>query len=345
MSILPSADTARLIAELSSADTLRRETAIARLSVIGGRAVTRLLALAGDDSAAVHARLAALNALEAIGDARAYPIAKTLAEASDVRLAVAAIGVLGVLAEASGTSADKAFDKLTGLALDASIDSDRRVAACQALEKQPSNVVFPILEALSQAESAAPVQAHAARAKAGATEPPYESIDSLEGGVLPADPAVLIAIVREEGAGARVTLLRSLVDRVRQRERAAKSAAVCGQWTAVRGQLHQHLAARNSRLAVYDLRETLEAAAQSDAPAPLPVGFLAAAAAVGDAACLEPLAACWIAASNDKWWRDHLAEAFAAIVKREKIGRRHATLQKILQKWPAAGQLVATAKS
>jgi hypothetical protein len=339
MSIVPSADTARLIAELESDDTLRRETAAARLSVIGGRAVTRLLALAGNDAAPVHARLAALGALEAIGDSRAYPIAKTLTEGADVRLAVAAIGVLGALAEADGPNADKAFDKLTGLALDASVDSDRRVAACQALEGQPANVVTPILDALSQ-ESAAPVQAHAARAKAGANEP----IDSLENGELPQDPAVLIAILREEGADARVTLLRSLVDRVRSRERAAKSPAVREQWTAARGLLHQHLAARNSRLAVYDLRESLEAAAQHSSSAPLPVGFLAAAAAVGDAECLEPLASCWIAASDDKWWRDHLAEAFAAIVKREKITRKHASLKKILQKWPAAGPLVATAK-
>ncbi len=335
MSILPSADTARLIAELSSGDTLRRETAIARLSVIGSRAVTRLLALAGDDAAAVHARLAALVALEAIGDSRAFAIGKALAEGSDVRLAVAAIGVLGVLAQGDEANADKAFDKLTGMALDASIDSDRRVAACRALEDQPANVVRPILDALA-AESAAPVQAHAARAKAGANDP----IDSLADAQLPSDPAVMIAIIREEGADSRVTLLRALVDRVRERERATKNTATRAQWTAVRGLLHQLLAARNSRLAVYDLRETLQAAT-----APLPVGFIAAAAAVGDVACLEPLASAWIAAPDDKWWRDHLAEAFAAIVKREKVTRKHPAIKKILQKWPAAGQLAATAKS
>lgn len=334
MSILPSADTARLIAELRSSEALRRETATARLSIIGSRAVTRLLALAGDVDAPVHARLAALSALEAIGDSRAFPIAKALTDGPDVRLAVAAIGVLGVLASADDPSADKAFDKLTGLALDASIDSDRRVAACRALEDQPANVVRPILDALSN-ESAAPVQAHAARAKAGAHAP----IDSLDDAGLPADPAVLIAIIREEGGDARVTLLRTLVDRVREKERATKSTATRAQWTAARGLLHQQLAARNSRLAVYDLRETLQSAT-----APLPVGFLAAAAAVGDVACLEPLANSWIAASDDKWWRDHLAEAFAAIVKREKVGRRHAALIKILQKWPAAGPLVAVAR-
>lgn len=333
MSILPSADTARLIAELSSADALRRETAIARLSVIGSRAVTRLLALAGDADAPVLARLGALTALETIGDARTSTIARTLSGDSDVRLAMAAIGVLGVLAQGDDAQADRAFDRLTSLALDASIDSDRRVAACRALETLPASVVSPILDAL-KTETAAPVQAHATRAQAGATQP----IDSLPERGLPADPMVFAAIVREDGTDARVTLLRDLIDRVRERERTTKSAETRAQWMSARGQLHQLLAARNSRLAVYDLRETLSASSD-----PLPVGFLAAAAAVGDIACLEPIAASWIAATADRWWRDHLAEAFTAIVKREKITRRHAALKKILERWPAAGQLVASA--
>jgi hypothetical protein len=336
MSILPSADTARLIAELSSSDALRRETAVARLSVIGSRAVTRLLALAVDDAAPVHARLAALTALETIGDPRTSNAARALTDAADIRLAVAAIGVLGVLAQGADAQADKAFDRLTSLALDASIDSDRRIAACRALEGLPANVVSPILDALAT-ESPAPLQAHAARAKAGETQP----IDTLTERGLPSEPSVLAAIVREEGADARVTLLRDLVDRVRERERTTKSPAVRNEWMAARGLLHQQLAARNSRLAVYDLRETL--AAGADAADPLPVGFLAAAATVGDTACLEPIAASWIAATSDRWWRDHLAEAFTAIVRREKLTRRHPALKKILERWPAAGQLVAAA--
>jgi len=333
VSILPSADTARLIGELSSPDELRRETAIARLRVIGARAVTRLLSLAADESAPVLARLSALTTLETIGDPRSCATARALAGGPDVRLAVAAIGVLGVLALGDDAQADRAFDRLTSLALDAAVDSDRRVAACRALEGLPDKVVAPILAAL--ADSSAPaVQAHAARAQAGATQP----IESLAERGLPSDPAVMAAIVRDEGGNARVTLLRDLIDRVRDRERTTKSAAVRARWMAARGLLHQQLAARNSRLAVYDLRETLTASSD-----PLPVGFLAAAAEVGDIGCLEPIAASWIAATGDRWWRDHLAEAFAAIVKREKLTRRHATLKKILERWPQTGQLVATA--
>jgi hypothetical protein len=333
MSILPSADTARLIDELSSGDALRRETAIARLSVIGARGVTRLLALATDESAAVQARLAALTTLETIADARAFAAVRMLSGHADVRLAVAAIGVLGALAPGDHAQADKAFDLLASLALDASIDSDRRVAACRALEGLPANVVAPILDALA-VESAAPVQAHATRARAGQTQP----IDSLIEKGLPSDPAVMAAIVREEGADARVTLLRDLIDQVRNKEKSSKAPATRANWMAVRGLLHQQLAARNSRLAVYDLRETL--AASSD---PLPVGFLAAAAAVGDTACLEPIATSWLAATGDRWWRDHLSEAFAAIVKREKLTRRHALMKKLTERSPTFLELVALA--
>jgi hypothetical protein len=341
VSILPSADTARLIDELTSEDPLRRETATARLSIIGGRAVTRLLAVAGDEGAAVHARLAALQALEAIGDPRSAALARSLTDGSDVRLAVAAIGVLGVIAAGNSPQADKAFDQLTGVALNAAIDSDRRVAACAALEAQPRHVVRPILDALSR-ESAPAVQAHAIRAQAGDRVP----IGAYEQGELPLEPAVFVAVLREEGAEARVTLLRAFVDRVRERERDASDPARAAQWMAVRGLLHQLLAARGSRLALYDLREAFERAR-----APLPVGFLAAAAAIGDASCLEPVAAAWIHAAAgatagrgstepDAWWRDHLAEAFAAIVRREKLPRTHPAIRKTLEKFPAAAAML-----
>lgn len=333
MSILPSADSARLIAELASDDALRRETAVARLSVIGARAVTRLLALAADDAAAVVARTAALRALEAIADPRSGVVAIRLSQHTDVRIATAATTVLGALSHGDHGGADRAFDRLAAMALDASLDSDRRVAACRALEGLPRNVVQPILDALKQSDAPA-VEARATRAGAGATQP----IDAFRDGDLPSDPSVLAAVVREEGAETPVTLLRQLVDRVRAKERAARGSGARDGWQAVRGLLHQHLAARGSRLAVYDLKETL-----SGMTGPLPVGFLAAAAAVGDADCLEPIAQAWLHAGDDAWWRAHLTEAFAAIVKREKVTRRHAAIKRLLERHPAAGQLAALA--
>ena len=53
-----------------------------------------------------------------------------------------------------------------------------------------------------------------------------------------------------------------------------------------RAAAHFALAQGGSRLALYDLRETIETAKQ-----PLAVKFMAAVTAIGDATCLEPIAA------------------------------------------------------
>jgi hypothetical protein len=108
-------------------------------------------------------------------------------------------------------------------------------------------------------------------------------------------------------------------------------------WRAARGALHQALALRGSRVAVYDLRETLEeyAAARGAAPAALPVTFLAALHVLGDDSCLEPLAGAWVRADpQDERWRQQLASAFTAIVKRQKLSRRHAVIKRITSRWP-----------
>ena len=60
----------------------------------------------------------------------------------------------------------------------------------------------------------------------------------------------------------------------------------------MRGALHQALAARDSRLALYDLRDSLLE------PDRLPVAFLAALEDIGDATCLETLAAAYDASSR-----------------------------------------------
>ena len=58
---------------------------------------------------------------------------------------------------------------------------------------------------------------------------------------------------------------------------------------------------------------------------------------VGDATCLESVAAAYAHApgGGDDWWRDHLADTFRAIVKREKLTPRHAVMKKIQKRWPA----------
>jgi hypothetical protein len=104
------------------------------------------------------------------------------------------------------------------------------------------------------------------------------------------------------------------------------------EWRAVRGAVHQALAARNSRLALYDLRDSLLGTDR------LPVTFLAAIEDIGDASCLEPLAAAYDASSrsSDMWWREHVASAFRAIVHREGLTRRHAAVKRVMTRWPEA---------
>ncbi len=101
-----------------------------------------------------------------------------------------------------------------------------------------------------------------------------------------------------------------------------------------RAAAHFALAQGGSRLALYDLRETIETAKQ-----PLAVEFLAAVTEIGDATCLEPIAAAHAKAAaggrtRDDWWPRHLAEAFRAIAARERMTRRHAVVKKIEKRWP-----------
>jgi hypothetical protein len=319
--------------DLSSGEPLRRETALARLAVIGARAVTKLSALAQNGESPGPARLAALQALEAIGDPRSLGPALNLAERDD-EIGVAAIGVLGAIARLRDARATRAFDRLAALVLDREARADRRLAGLAALEGLSERLLSPIYKALA-ADPNPRLNARGTRRAAGATVP----LEVLLERPLPDDPGLITAVIREEGESAKVTTLRRAVEAIRDRERGATSARQA-EWTAARGLVHQALAARASRLALYDLRETLE-----HANGLLPVGFLAAAAAIGDGTCLEPLAAAWVqSAAGDRWWRDHLAEAFRAIVRRERLNRRHQIFRRILERWPSAGVLVAEAR-
>jgi len=330
-----SADVARLIAELTGGDALRREMALARLAVIGSRATTPLLAVASDGAQADHSRVAAFEALEAIGDTRILTTALAAIIGPSDDVAVAAIGALGPIARGDDARATKAFDRLASLATAADAPTGRRLAALAALEGQPETLLRPLYEALAK-DPASKVVARVTRRQAGAVEP----LETLVDRELPLDPGVVAAVARDDGDRAPLATLKRAIEAVRGREANADDPAARAHWSVVRGVLHQHLAARNSRLALYDLRETLEGAT-----GPLPVGFISATAVVGDVTCLPALARAWAeSASDDRWWRDHVAEAFRAIVTREHLTRRHPALKRILERWPTAGVLVAMAK-
>ena len=142
----------------------------------------------------------------------------------------------------------------------------------------------------------------------------------------------MVALIAAQAARAPLASLHRLVGVVRARESAERGDARTD-WLVARAAIHLALAARRSTVALYDLRETLEAAKE-----PLPVGFLAALTGIGDASCLEPLAAAYARAKGPRhdWWRTHLASAFQDIVRREHLTRRHAAVKKVLARWPDA---------
>src|SRR4029078_3155240 len=120
--------------------------------------------------------------------------------------------------------------------------------------------------------------------------------------------------------------LTQIIERIRVHEGSATEGRAG--WIGTRAAAHLALAHRGSRLALYDLRETIESLRER-----IPVEFFAAVSAIGDASCLDPIATAYSRAKDD-WSRRHLAEAFRAIVNREKITRRHAVAKKMDKLWP-----------
>ena len=152
-------------------------------------------------------------------------------------------------------------------------------------------------------------------------------------GRLPESPADLREALNAEAASAPLNQLRKLVDAARTREREAPAQSRA-EWLALRGALHQALALRGSRVALYDLREAVEGGGT-----PLPASFLAALHVLGDPSCLEPLAVAWAATSDAKTqelarWRQQLEAAFRAIVQREKLTKRSAAMKRVTARWP-----------
>jgi hypothetical protein len=316
---------------------VRREAAIARLAVIGARAVDGLRRAYAETSDR-ETRVAVLRALEPIGDRRTVAIARSaIAEGGDLAL-TAASALRGLLDSPHGPTGTDALDVLVATALDPSAERRVRLAAFDALQGMPEGVRARVAEALRADPDPG--------LKAGASDLPRDAAaadavwqDALEGR-LPDTAAALRDAAGTRAAAAALSALQKMIDAVRSREGTVENAAKRAEWRTVRGALHQALALRSSRVAVYDLREALE-----DSRGPLPTSFLAALHVVGDQSCLEPLAAAYVRTpAGDARWKVQLAAAFRAIARREKVTRRHAVVKRISARWPeAARELTAPA--
>jgi HEAT repeat protein len=315
-----------LIAALSSDSAVKRETAIARLAVIGARAIDRVTAVAQSNGPSA-VRVAAFRTLEAIADAHALEPALAALNDGDADVAVAAAAVARVFVRSERGTA--AVDRLTGVAVDRSRPDMVRLAAFGALvaELGPSTLA-PLIASLADD----PSEVIRGAARSGVQPVASPSISELltaaaDRGVLD-DPDTLRHAIGRAGPAATLEQLRQIVERVRERE-GAEPAPRREAWMLVRAAAHVALAARGSRIAVYDLRESLESAKK-----PLPVEFLKAVTLVGDASLLEAIASAH-ARAKDAWWRQHLTDAFFAIITRERITARSPVLKKISKRFPS----------
>jgi len=318
-----------LIADLGSERTLAREAAIARLTVIGARAVERLVSVIERADERASARVAALRALEGCGDTRALEPA--LKAAADADADVAAAGVAVIRTFVGGSHGVAAVDGLTSIGLNQQASEAVRLEAIEALGDLDAVTTRPLWQTLA-ADPNPRIRATALKAKKGASHAAgtatEDSLALMAERGLPDDADVLSRLLATEGASTPPAHLHRIVERVREKE-AREAPARRGVWTRARGGAHVALAKQASLLGLYDLRESLESAA-----AALPVEFLAALALIGDASCVEPIAVAHSRAT-DRWWREHLADGFRAIVKRNKLTARHAVMKRIQKRWPA----------
>jgi hypothetical protein len=308
-----------LVSALGGDDEVKRESAIARLAVIGARAVDALgRTYDGSDRAA---KIAILRTLESIADGRTVAIARrALAEGGDVAIAATA-ALRALLDSPHGPTGTDALDALVATALDPQSDRRLRLAAFDALRDMPEDVRTRVGDALAADPDP--------RLKSSVLELPRDAAaadsiwhDALEGR-LPEEPGALRDAAQARAASAALSALQKMIDAIRTREGAAPRNARAA-WQSLRGALHQALALRGSRVAVYDLRETI-----AQTRGPLPTSFLAALHVVGDESCLEPIAAAYARAEADARWRVQLAAAFRAIAKREKITKWHAVMKRV----------------
>jgi HEAT repeat protein len=328
----------RLVADLTAAnaaDTTRHDAAIARLAVIGTRAIRQLLeALATADRPTARASL--LLALEVIPDPRALePILSALAqgEQPEVRLA-AARAARGLLVLPQGAMA---LDRLTTLAMNRTEPAALRALALEALTSLPARTVKPVLEQLK--DDPAPEIRAVLRRAGGTVEDPVADLEEASDGWLPREPGAVLQLVARAAQEAPLSTLHRLVERVRSKESEGRRSRR-RDWRVVRGALHLALARRGSRVALYDLREALEQSAE-----PLPADFVEALLLIGDATVLEPLAGAFVQSAemaDAEAWRRSLADAFRAVVERHGITRRHRALKRVQTRYgPLVDRLVS----
>ena len=292
-------EVARLIVDLESGDSIRRAAAVARLRVIGERALSRLGSFIESDASA-SARALALTALQDQRATRALDIVLGALDDRDPEIVLAALSLLREwVAREEGT---RALEAVTAVAVDEARDPRARAAAVEALSDLPEHLVRPLRE------------------RAPRPQGEWTSLD---------DPSVAREWIEVHGATASPATLHALIGRLHAHEDDASAAPLRLEWRRARGLAHRVLARRGSRLALFDLREAFDTTRD-----PLPEDFLMAAESLGDASCLEPLARAWSMSPHDPTWRALVSTTGRAIARRARLTARSAAMKRIREQWP-----------
>lgn len=317
------------------------EATVARLAIIGRAALRQAVQRIGAAPDAHRPRL--LRVLERIGDPGILPTVRPFLAHDDADVATAAVDAMGALLDASDSHVSAtALDALTATLLDTSRPDIVRLRAFDAItgtadrsSTYDTDIVEPLRAQLRRDTSAALREA-AGGDQDGAGEhggdidrAPDAELDAILARDLPGSPEEFRLLIAAAGTDAPLTTIHRAIERVRAHETSVAADDV-EPWRVVRATAHLALAARGSRLAVYDLREALEKLG-----AHTPVGMLSALQQVGDASVLDEVADAW-QAIGDPWFRDQLVAIFRAVVARERITKRHAIAKKLAARLPEA---------
>jgi hypothetical protein len=132
-----------LLADLCSDDAVARETAKARLTVIGVRAIPHLI-VAFDRSGSTSAKAAILKVLEATPDRRSTELGSEQLESNSADPAVraAAVGLLGAYLESAEST--RALETMTAFILDTERSDALRLHALDVIARALPLVLKPL---------------------------------------------------------------------------------------------------------------------------------------------------------------------------------------------------------
>jgi hypothetical protein len=308
MTIVPSrsADIQKWLAALGAEPPRARDSAIARLTLVGERAVPGLLEALR--SGGGLARVGALRVLERLRIPRVLPELEALLGADDPEIAAAAATAVAAYetpdalpglvrslhhpAAAAREAATRGLLQLFAAGVEEAMEPLLAAAFDPGLEEPLQALALSVVDLLPESERRA-ILAQAREAAGRSLRKATGEIDALLASL-------------PDGASAVTALHRALVSLAGARTPAAAGAGA---------RLHLALAERDSRIALYDLRERLQERPPLESPS-----LLKAAAGVGDSSLVASIVAL---AADAPAHTAAAADALAAIVAREALKKTH----------------------